>query len=71
MSVNPSGADTGIFQDKQVNAMDADALAPCIAWTSATMVLTMHDKWIVIFHEEENTYCKPLIWDAQNPKTIS
>ena len=30
--VHPSGAGMGKFQANQLNAMAADALAPCIAW---------------------------------------
>ena len=37
--INPSGAETRIFQDNQVNAIVVDALAPCVARPSATMVL--------------------------------
>ena len=35
------GAETGIFQSNQVNIMVADALAPYVARSSATMVLIM------------------------------
>ena len=38
MSVNVSGAETGIFWDNYVNTVDADALAPSIARPSATTV---------------------------------
>ena len=34
-----------------VNTMAADVLAPCVARTSAVMVLTMKDKWVLPFHE--------------------
>ena len=70
MSVNPSGADTGIFRDKQVNAMDADALTPCIAMTSATMVMTMRNKQGLVFHEEENTNTFILMTKKMNTNTF-
>ena len=35
-----------------VNAMVADALAPCVTRTSATMVLTMKDKCVHVIHKE-------------------
>ena len=50
--VNTSGAETGIFQDHEVNTMAADALAPWVARTSATTVLTVQDKWLLALHEE-------------------
>ena len=33
--------------------MAADAQAPCIGSPSAAVVLTMHDKQVLVFHEEE------------------
>ena len=35
---NPSGAEIAIFQADQTNTMAADALAPCITKTSATIL---------------------------------
>ena len=35
-----------------VNTMAVDALASCIARSSVTMVLTMQDKWVLVFHKE-------------------
>ena len=32
--------------------MAADALAPCVARSSAAVVLTMHDKQVFVFHKE-------------------
>ena len=43
--VASSGADIGIFQ---VNIMAPDALTPCVARSSATMVLTMQDEYLQI-----------------------
>ena len=34
--------------------MAADALAPCVARPSATMVLTKQDKKLFVFHEERS-----------------
>ena len=34
-----------------VNAMVADVLAPCTAWSSAAMILVMQVKWVLVFHE--------------------
>ena len=33
--------------------MAADALAPFITRSSAIIILTMQDKWVLVFHEEE------------------
>ena len=35
-----------------VNTIAADALAPSVARTSATMLLILHTKQILVFHEE-------------------
>ena len=48
--LDPSGAEDGIFQENKVNSV-ADALAPCVARSSAAMVLTVQDNDILIFHE--------------------
>ena len=37
-SDDPSGTETGIFQDDQANTMAIDSLAPCVARTSATAI---------------------------------
>ena len=39
--VNPSGAETRIYNAYEVDTMGADALAPCIIRSSATMVVSM------------------------------
>ena len=39
--INPSGDGDEIFRDNQVNTMVADVLAPCVARSSAAMVLTV------------------------------
>ena len=49
--VNPSGDETGIFGKNYLNTMTADDLAPCIARSSAAMVLIMEDEQIHVFHE--------------------
>ena len=49
--VNPYRAATGIFREIWVNTMAADVLPPCVARTSATMVLTLQDTRILVFHE--------------------
>ena len=41
-----------IFWDNEVNTMAADALAPCVARTSATIALIMLDKQVLVFHKE-------------------
>ena len=46
LSFNPSGVGTRIFKENWVNTMAADALAPCIARSSAAMVLTLQDKQV-------------------------
>ena len=38
--VNPCSDKTGILGNNKVNTMTADALAPCITRSSATMILT-------------------------------
>ena len=39
--VNPSDAETGKFQEYYVNTIAVDGLAPCVARSSAAMILTM------------------------------
>ena len=51
--VTSSGIGTGILWDSKANAMAVDALAPCIARVSATMVLNVKGKKVLVFHEEE------------------
>ena len=57
-----SGAANRIFWTNWVNTMAADALAPCIARSSATMVLTVQGKWIFVFHEDEFQLPTPSQW---------
>ena len=52
MPHNASGAETKIFSDNLVNIMDADALAPSVSRTSATMVWNKQDKQVFVFHKE-------------------
>ena len=49
--VKPPGAETGIFQENYVSTMGADALAPSVTRSSATMLLTMQDEEFLVFHE--------------------
>ena len=49
---NPSGVETKIFQANYVNAMAADALAPCIARPSTCIMLTKQDRWVLVFNEK-------------------
>ena len=44
--------ETGIYQQNYVNTMAGAAQAPCVARTSAVMVLTMQDKQVFIIHEQ-------------------
>ena len=39
--LTPSVAETGIFRESKINTMVADALAPYVARTLATFILTM------------------------------
>ena len=48
----PSGVETRSLQDDNVNIMAADALAPPAGRSSATTVLTVQDRWTLVFHEE-------------------
>ena len=41
----PCSDEARIFCDNVVNTMVADALAPCVARASATLILTMQDEW--------------------------
>ena len=47
-----SSAEAGMFQEKMVNTMTADALALCVARPSAAIVLTMQHKLMFVFHCE-------------------
>ena len=38
---NPSGFGTRVFQENKVKAIIADALGPCVARLSATIILTI------------------------------
>ena len=42
-----------MFCDKYVSTMAADALAPCIVRSSATRILNLQDKQIIVIHDEE------------------
>ena len=46
----------------KVDTMAADALAPCAARTSATMILNMQDKRVFVVHEQgfpvAHQYCE-------------
>ena len=53
-----NGTETTIFQDHQVNDMDADDLAPCVARSSATMVLNLQYEQVIVFHKE---WFQPLV----------
>ena len=50
--INPFGAYIRLFGAYQVNSIVADALAPCVTRSSATMLLIMQDKHGLIFHGE-------------------
>ena len=50
-SIYSYDAETGIFQENEVNTMAADALAP-ITMSSAAMVLTMWNNQVRAFHGE-------------------
>ena len=52
MRWNPFGVESRIFQDNLVDAMVVDALAPCVARSSSTIVLNMQDKWNLGFCKE-------------------
>ena len=41
-----------IFWENYITTMDTDALSPCVARTSATMVLAMQDDRSLVFREE-------------------
>ena len=55
--VTTPGAETGTFQDNKIKTMAADALAPCAARMSASMILTMQVKQALAFK----------IWGVQQP----
>ena len=44
--------ETRILKENYVNTMVAGAVAPCIARSSATMILNMQDKRVLVFHVE-------------------
>ena len=50
--IDPSGAETRIFQENYDITMAADALAPCVARTSAAMLLTIWYKQVCVSHAE-------------------
>ena len=47
--LNPSGSEVRIYCYNQINIMTADALAPCVAKSTASMILTVRDKYILVF----------------------
>ena len=49
-SLNPIGPETRIFQENYVNTLAADAWALAL---SAAMVLTVRNKQVLVYHEEE------------------
>ena len=50
-SINPVSADTTKFQARSANTMAADVLSPCIARSSATMLLSVQNKEVLIFQD--------------------
>ena len=51
-AVAAAAAEIGLFLDNQVNTIIADALAPCIARLSATIVWTLQNKQILVIGKE-------------------
>ena len=49
--VDPAGVEVGIFCEKLVSTMAADALAPWVTRSSAVMVLTMWDKQALVSYD--------------------
>ena len=45
-------AKTGIFRQILVIIVAADALAPCVARSTATMIMNIQDARIIVFHEK-------------------
>ena len=56
MIFNSTGAETGIFRENQYNATGTDNPAPCVARTSAAIVLTVWDKLSEIYYEKDIGY---------------
>ena len=52
-SFNPSCAENWILQENNINTLAADTLAPCVTRSSAAMVLSIQDKFVFVFFEEE------------------
>ena len=50
LAFNPLGTEN-IRETQVINNVAADALAACVARSSAAMILTVSDKQILIFHE--------------------
>ena len=50
---NPSGADTGLPMENRVHTMAADALATCIAWASAFILLNV--PWVILSCESSSS----------------
>ena len=48
----PSGAETGIFRYNKVDDVAADTLAPCVARSSAAMMLIMQHRGFLVCHKK-------------------
>ena len=51
--LKPSGAETEMIQDNLVNTTAADTLPPCGARPAAATIMTMQEKYVLAFYEEE------------------
>ena len=51
-SFNPCGVEVKILQEILVNAVVSDALASCVARSSAAMLLAIQGEWVHAFTEE-------------------
>ena len=56
-----SGTETGIFQENEVIIVAAEALATCVAKSSA-MVLCMQEKTVLVVHKEGFQLPVPSQW---------
>ena len=52
MGLNPSGTETRMFRENQLNTMVVDALALCVTILSAALVLDIQNKQALLFYEE-------------------
>ena len=50
------------YSEKVFNTMAADDLAPCVARSSAAMVLTKQDKQVLIYHKDTFQLPVPSQW---------